>query len=565
MDGGLNSNSLRIMKKSENYLVLARKYRPKKLEDILGQEETVSIIKGSIELKRLGHAFLFSGTRGTGKTSLARILAKIVNCESEKNSFEPCQECGSCKSIESETNVDVVEIDAASRTGVSDVREIIENINYKPLSSKKKIYIIDEVHMLSKAAFNALLKTLEEPPSEVIFIFATTETNKIPVTILSRCQKFQLKRLSTSIISEHLVDVSKKEGFSLDSKSADIIAESSEGSLRDSLSILDNVLVRGNQVNSETVRQVLGLADKKLLIDLFELIFLGDSESALKKFDEIYVKGVSIDNLAKELMGLSYRLARIKSVEGNNEDDDELNSKIKKMSKQYEMDFIVRFWELLRKFSNEISSVFDEKQCFEMIILRLCYFSSIPSPFEGLTQIVKKESKEETDRTKSVNSGIENIDITSKSSQENLMFIVNSKNEIEKFSKVVELIDNSGEILLSYHLRKSFRLVKIIVPREKKVGVIELECVSNVDHKSILWKTSKLLQNLTSKRWMTSISNSSSYTSLLDIEKKKENSQIQELKNDKLLKKFLEIIPLSEVISIERIKFKNLKKESLNE
>ena len=553
------------MKKNENYIVLARKYRPKKLEDILGQEETVEIIKGSIELKRLGHAFLFSGTRGTGKTSLARILAKIVNCESEKKNCEPCQECGSCNSIESETNVDVVEIDAASRTGVSDVREIIENINYKPLSSKKKIYIIDEIHMLSKAAFNALLKTLEEPPSDVIFIFATTETNKIPATILSRCQKFQLKRLNTSMISQHLVVVAKKEGFSLDSNSADLIAESSEGSLRDSLSILDNVLVTGNQINPETIRQVLGLADKKLLIDLFELIFLGDSESALKKFDEIYIKGVSIDNLAKELMRLSYCLARIKSVEGNNENDDELNAKIKKMAEQYEMDFIIRFWELLRKFSNEIPNVFDEKQCFEMIILRLCYFSCIPSPFEGLTQTIKKESKEKTDKKNPLNFDKETIHLTSKSSQENLMLIVNSNNEIEKFSKVVELIDNSGEILLSYHLKKSFRLVKIVVPREKKVGVIELECISNVDHKSILWRSSKLLQNLTSKRWIISISNSRGSTSLLDIEKKKENAEIQELKNDKLVKKFLEIIPLSEVVSIERIKFENLKKESLNE
>ena len=553
------------MKKNENYIVLARKYRPKKLEDILGQDETVEIIKGSIELKRLGHAFLFSGTRGTGKTSLARILAKIVNCESEKDNFEPCQECLSCKSIENETNVDVVEIDAASRTGVSDVREIIENINYKPLSSKKKIYIIDEVHMLSKAAFNALLKTLEEPPSEVIFIFATTETNKIPVTILSRCQKFQLKRLRTSKISEHLVDVAKKEGFNLDINSANLIAESSEGSLRDSLSILDNVLVRGNQINSETIRQVLGLADKKLLIDLFELIFLGDSELALKKFDEIYLKGVSIDNLAKELMRLSYCLARIKSAHGYNEDNDELNAKIKKMSELYEMDFIIRFWELLRKFSNEISNIFDEKQCFEMIILRLCYFSIIPSPFEGLTKTENIGSNEKTDKTNTLNMDKESIDVTNKSSDENLMCIVNSNSEIEKFSKVVELIDNFGEILLSYHLKKSFRLVKIVVPVEKKVGVIELECISNVDHKSILWRTSKLLQKLTSKRWMISISDSCGSTSLLDIEKKKENAQIQELKNDKIVKKFLETIPLSEVVSIERINFDNLKKESFNE
>ena len=550
------------MKKTENYIVLARKYRPKKLEDILGQEETVEIIKGSIEFKRLGHAFLFSGTRGTGKTSLARILAKIVNCESDGiKDFEPCLQCGSCNSIENESNVDVVEIDAASRTGVSDVREIIENVNYKPLSSKKKIYIIDEVHMLSKAAFNALLKTLEEPPPEVIFIFATTETNKIPVTILSRCQKFQLKRVSSNKISKHLVNVAKKEGFILDNMSADIIAQSSEGSLRDSLSILDNVLVRGTQINAAAIRQVLGLADKKLLIDLFELIFVGDSEAALNKFDEIYSKGVSIDNLAKELMSLSYYLARIKSSDKNEnkESNEQLDVKIYEMSKQYEMDFIIRFWELLRKFSNELTSVFDEKQCFEMIIMRLCYFSNIPSPFEGLSESQYKQEKEDIKEIQKIKTNHR----ANPTQQENLSSIKNCGDDIEKFAKVVELIENSGEILLSYHLKKSFRLVKIVTPGNNNVGVIELECISNIDHKSILWKSSKLLQNVTSKRWVISISSCNGTISLLDAETKKKEKYIQELKNDKLIKKFLETIPLSEVVSIETIKFEKFKKGDL--
>ena len=190
--------------------------------------------------------------------------------------LDPCQKCDTCISIDNESNMDVVEIDAASRTGVSDVREIIENINYKPLASKKKIYIIDEVHMLSKAAFNALLKTLEEPPPDVLFIFATTEIEKIPVTILSRCQRFQLRRVGAEKISRHLVDVAKKEGYKIHEESAMLIAQSSEGSVRDSLSILDNVLVRDKSINLETVRAVLGLSDNTLVIDLFENLFIGD-------------------------------------------------------------------------------------------------------------------------------------------------------------------------------------------------------------------------------------------------------------------------------------------------
>ena len=202
------------------YIVLARKYRPKKFSDIIGQDEVCSVIEGAIKLNRVAHAFLFSGTRGIGKTTIARILAKTLNCENlDLKNPEPCGKCKNCISIDNDSNIDVVEIDAASRTGVADVREIIENINYKPVDAKKKIFIIDEVHMLSKAAFNALLKTLEEPPLDVVFIFATTETEKVPVTILSRCQRFVLRRVDLNMITEHLINVSKKEGYTLDKES----------------------------------------------------------------------------------------------------------------------------------------------------------------------------------------------------------------------------------------------------------------------------------------------------------------------------------------------------------
>ena len=265
------------MTETKNYIVLARKYRPKKLSEIIGQEETCKIIEGSVKLGRLAHAFLFSGTRGVGKTTLARILSKIVNCSNlNQETTEACGNCENCTSIDSDSNMDVIEIDAASRTGVSDVREIIDNVNYKPVSAKKKIFIIDEVHMLSKAAFNALLKTLEEPPLDVIFIFATTETEKLPLTILSRCQKFQLKRISTDKISDFLLKVSKKENFQISKEGCDLISQSSEGSVRDALSILENVLTRGNPVKIDVIRGVLGLSDNNLVLKLFESLCSGD-------------------------------------------------------------------------------------------------------------------------------------------------------------------------------------------------------------------------------------------------------------------------------------------------
>ena len=354
---------------NKSYKVLARKYRPKKLSEIIGQEETCKIIKGSIKLNRLPHAFLFSGTRGVGKTTIARIISKIVNCEKiDLSNPEPCGECASCISISEEKNMDVVEIDAASRTGVADVREIIENLNYKAVEVKKKIYIIDEVHMLSKAAFNALLKTLEEPPEDIIFIFATTETDKIPVTIMSRCQKFELRRIETSRLSDFLIEVSKKEDFELGEESALLISQASEGSVRDALSILDNVLSRGTPILLDTVKEVLGLSDNNLVIDLFEYLCEGDIKKALLKFEEIYKKGASLDILAKMLMNICFHTIKLKSGLEKQSFilDSNVLERVEVISNKYQIVFLTRFWELLQKYVSEIQSSFDEKQCFEM-------------------------------------------------------------------------------------------------------------------------------------------------------------------------------------------------------
>ena len=366
--------------------MLARKYRPKKLSEIIGQDEICKIIKGSMKLNRLPHAFLFSGTRGVGKTTIARIISKIVNCEKiDPSNPEPCGVCSSCISITKEKNMDVVEIDAASRTGVADVREIIENLGYKSVEVKKKIYIIDEVHMLSKAAFNALLKTLEEPPDDVIFIFATTETDKIPVTIMSRCQKFELRRIDTLVLSDFLIEVSKKEDIQLGEESALLISQASEGSVRDALSILDNVLSRGNPILLETVKEVLGLADNNLVSDLFEFLCEGNIKKALLKFEEIYKKGASLDILAKMLMNICFHTMKLKS--GFDKKTFLLDSgtleRVEIISNKYQVVFLTRFWELLQKYVNELQNSFDEKQCFEMIIMRLCYVSLLPTPFEA--------------------------------------------------------------------------------------------------------------------------------------------------------------------------------------
>ena len=471
---------------NKSYKVLARKYRPKKLSEIIGQEETCKIIKGSIKLNRLPHAFLFSGTRGVGKTTIARIISKIVNCEKiDLSNPEPCGECVSCISISEEKNMDVVEIDAASRTGVADVREIIENLNYKAVEVKKKIYIIDEVHMLSKAAFNALLKTLEEPPEDIIFIFATTETDKIPVTIMSRCQKFELRRIDTSILSDFLIEVSKKEDFKLGEESALLISQASEGSVRDALSILDNVLSRGTPILLDTVKEVLGLSDNNLVIDLFEYLCEGDIKKALLKFEEIYTKGASLDILAKMLMNICFHAIKLKSGLEKKTFllDSNVLERVEVISNKYQIVFLTRFWELLQKYVTEIQSSFDEKQCFEMTIMRLCYVSLLPTPFEVLQENSKKEynstnnemiKKKESQKENINDKSYENTDnlarnLNFQSNESSSQDILSFDSQIKKFTTLTNLIERESEMQIAYHLRNSFKLNSLAeINSEKK-------------------------------------------------------------------------------------------------
>ena len=568
------------MSENNNYIVLARKYRPKNLKDVIGQEDICSVVEGSIKLNRVAHAFLFSGTRGVGKTTLARILGKILNCEElKKDKIEACHQCATCISIENESNMDVVEIDAASRTGVADVREIIENINYKPVSSKKKIFIIDEVHMLSKAAFNALLKTLEEPPPDVTFIFATTETEKIPVTVLSRCQHFSLQRVSLESISKHLIQVSKLEGYELDDESSKLIAQCSEGSMRDALSILENVLAKSEKINISIVREVLGISDLSTIIFLFENLCKGNVNSSFDCFEKLYRQGVSIDQLAKSLMSLVYNLSLVKSGIKNNYEffDEESLKKIKEISKNFEMDFIIRFWELMQKYVNELTDVFNEKQCFEMVIMRLCYASLLPTPFE----IIKKKSdikslkengeilEENTlDKNKNMNlnSRAENNVLNDNLARKKDLHTESSENkkevELKKFSELVSLIEKQSEMLVAHHLKNSFRLVSFSEPKSHKgVGNIELQSINDShESKKILWSASKTLEFVTKKRWILSISNKIGLKSLKEVEDEKENKKIEKIKNEKLIKKILEIIPSSEVISVKPLK-KNIQEE----
>ena len=301
----------------ESHLVLARKYRPQKFSELIGQEIMVKILTNSFQSKKISHSFILTGLRGVGKTTTARIIAKGLNCVgcdgSSDISTEPCGVCSFCKEIAEGRNVDVLEVDAASRTGVNDIRELIDGVNYNPASARYKIYIIDEVHMLSTSAFNALLKTLEEPPKHVKFIFATTEISKIPDTILSRCQRFDLRRISNFEMLKYLKKIVSEEDYNISEDGLGLIVRASEGSMRDALSILEQA-ISGSQksISSKEVRDILGLNNKINIIRLFENIVLGETKKSLKILEEIYWDGGDPELIVKELAEIAHFVTLLK-------------------------------------------------------------------------------------------------------------------------------------------------------------------------------------------------------------------------------------------------------------
>src|SRR4249919_1325241 len=305
-----------------HYRVLARKYRPQTFAELIGQDAMVRTLGNAIARDRLAHAFLMTGVRGVGKTSTARLIAKALNCVGSDGqggpTIDPCGVCEPCRAITEGRHIDVIEMDAASHTGVDDVREIIEAVRYASVSARYKIYIIDEVHMLSKSAFNALLKTLEEPPEHVKFLFATTEVNKVPVTVLSRCQRFDLRRIPAEKLAAHFAEVSKAEGVEVEAEALGMIARAAEGSARDGLSILDQAIAHGaGAVTSEQVRDMLGLADRGRIRRLLQLVLSGDATAALAELDETHELGIDPTQLLRGLMESLHAATRAKAGAGS--------------------------------------------------------------------------------------------------------------------------------------------------------------------------------------------------------------------------------------------------------
>ena len=369
----------------EPYKVLALKYRPTKFSELVGQDTLVKTLKNSFLSKRVGHAFLLHGDRGVGKTSTARLIAKAINCTGEKDGdVEPCNACSNCQSIQIGRHVDVIEMDGASKTGVNDIREIIETVVYRAASAKFKVYIIDEVHMLSNSAFNALLKTLEEPPEHVKFIFATTEIKKIPLTILSRVNRFDLKRLEVEVLAKHLLEILEREGLSSEKEALKTIAREAEGSVRDALSILDQVLVNcESKIENQMVNELLGKIAKTDTLYLLELIIEGKTKEVLKRSRDFIAGNTSPSVLLQELLECLHFIS-ISSLHDNDLIGDNYSIEEKKIAEKLsgrtDTVILTSLWQILFKGIDEMRVASEPITSLEMLLLRACHMSIMPSP-----------------------------------------------------------------------------------------------------------------------------------------------------------------------------------------
>ena len=543
------------MTEEKKYKVLARKYRPQKFEDLVGQELLVKILSNAINNDRLAHAYILTGVRGVGKTTTARLIAMSINCKNrDKKNCEPCGNCDSCKSTTSDSNLDVIEIDAASNTGVDDIREIIDNVKYKPVIGDYKIFIIDEVHMLSKSAFNALLKTLEEPPEHVKFIFATTEIKKVPITVLSRCQRFDLHRIENKILSDHLLKISKLENIDIDLDAISLIVRSADGSVRDGLSLLDQAITSPNEkVDSQTVISMLGLADREKIFNLIEIILEGDALGAINKYKELYELGADIAMIFDELLNVVHFLVQIKIAPDLKDDiyiPEFERNKGAELSSKMTLNNLNIIWQILFKGYQELQNSSHLYQHGEMIILRIIYLHDGPSPEDLIKkmdkEVVKKEPLEK------------NLELQNESNESNkvLNFNENKKEispkenvnikHVQDFRHFVDMFFKNREGLLHTKLYNDVQLVSF------KEGEVTLN-TSKINDTGFNRTVAKLISKWTGRIWQIHSSTSNLGKSLHDEDIINQQKEIEIMKNHPEVKKILKEFPESKIHAITEL------------
>jgi DNA polymerase-3 subunit gamma/tau len=542
---------------NKNSKVLALKYRPQTFEDLIGQEVVAETIINSIKVNKIPNAYLFTGIRGIGKTTTARIVAKSLNCQNGIENL--CKEnlCENCEAIKNSSHIDVLEMDAASKTGVDDVRDLIEFSKYGPTSSKFKIFIIDEVHMLSKQAFNALLKTLEEPPEYLKFIFATTEIKKIPITVVSRCQRFDLSIIRSTELFEFIKKIKDKENGKVSDDALRLIVKISEGSVRDSLSLLDRALLSPNdekELDLNTAQKIFGYFDKSQLIDLFKLILQGDQNKVIEIYRKIYDQGVEPKIFINDFLEILYYFKNINSLtlESTNFslNDEEFN-KIKEISNNIDSEVLILFWQFTIKTLDELDIVSNQHLSIEMFLVRLIHLSSIKPKNENAIINNEKENKQENFSSQITNNDtinqIKNV-AQEKKVKPDTQLETKASNEIfiNSFNKLLDICSSKKEMKLKYELEKNVNLVKF------ENGRIEISFNDNLDKDFVKDLSTKLFE-WTNQRWIISFSKNKGEMSIKEKEKNKSIELIENGKNSELYKTMLNYFSDAELTDVKLI------------
>ena len=551
---------------NKNTKVLALKYRPQTFDDLIGQDVVAETITNSIKANKVPNAYLFTGIRGIGKTTTARIVAKSLNCSNGIDQLCKDNLCENCAAISNSNHIDVLEMDAASKTGVDDVRDLIEFSRYGPTTAKYKIFIIDEVHMLSKQAFNALLKTLEEPPEYLKFIFATTEIKKIPITVVSRCQRFDLSRIKSLELFDYIKKIKDKENGNASDDALKLIVKISEGSVRDALSLLDRALLtldKDKELDLTSAQKIFGYFDKSQLINLFQLIFEGKEAEVLNNYREIYNQGVEPKIFINDFLELLYYFKNIESlnIDGTNFslNDEEFN-KIKEISKKINNETLILFWQFTIKTLEELDIVSNQHLSMEMFLIRLIHLKSIKSMSEishesshqlnesiSQTSISKKKEDEDLfgikDKAETI-SQIKNIaqekDITLKDNSE----IKAQSNIIDSFDNLLKICSLKKENKLKYELEKNVNLVSFESQR------IEISFNEDLDRDFIKDLSSKLYE-WTNDRWIITLSKTKGQLSKKEEEVNLKKELIDSVKKSSIYKVILEKFPDIELIDVK--------------
>ena len=558
--------------------VLALKYRPKNFKELIGQDIMVETIINSIKLNKLPNAYLLTGIRGIGKTTTARLIAKGINCNKDFIQGEKCSagEFCHCEEINASKHLDVLEMDAASRTGIDDIRELIESSKYNPTSAKYKIIILDEVHMLSKQAFNGLLKTLEEPPPHLKFIFATTEVKKIPVTIVSRCQRFDLHRVSIRNLLANLKKILKIENGKISDGALILIAKAAEGSVRDSLSLLDRALVTQNieekEIDEGYVRRMLGIADRSKILNLLSFIFQGEQKKSLTQLKEMINEGIEPTNFLNDLLEIIYFMQQKKSI-GNFDSDLSIPESeqeiIGKISNNINMPTLIIFWQLILKALDELSIVSSPILSLEMLIVRLVHLKEMPS-YENILELLKKNNlnqEEENNNTtidlninkkKFINEENE-VMKTSKDQIKNttqtkpVLSFSNQKipakdidtKKVLSFEDLISLTSIKKEIQLKYDLENNVNLIKF------SEGKIDISFNENLDKNFVRNLSEKLLE-WTGIRWLITLANKPGQKTFSELQDIKIKELLDQEKNGEIYKKFKNIFSDGELLEVKK-------------